>query len=195
MYHFDWLIFFKDYGVGKIDEYLTDHKKWAKNAKEYVKKYELLKSSNVEHTIIIVNNEEKTLTGNEKNQYTYASGIDLLIEYFVREAIKFKVVICYDKKGFIDAIKNSEGDNLWIIGHGWRHGIDFGNNKECPFCEFSRFKYKKKFIAQLHCCNTEGKTLWEYLSDRPGIFSEGYRHVIQNREDVKKWIKQQSPFK
>jgi hypothetical protein len=184
---------FSDYGVGKNIEFCFDNEtKWAKDGLDCIKKYENIACSDEEHTLIIVNNKDKNALGKDNNIYTYGSGIDLLINYFVSKLIKFKIIVCDNEKCFDNAIRDSKAPNLWIFGHGKRHMIDFGEGAEYAFCKFKGLKdvNKKKFIAQLHCCHGNGLTLWEYLSDKPGIFSEGYRHTLQNREDIKEWIKE-----
>jgi hypothetical protein len=157
---------------------------WAKLGRECIEKYEKIECLNEEHAIIIANS-----TNSNKNLFVHGSGIDLLIEYFDSNRIKFKIFSCYNSKCFDKSITKTKAQNLWIFGHGDRHGIYFENKiiDYIPFCKIAG-TCPRSFIAQLHCCNLTGKTMWEYLSEKPGIFSEGFRNTFQNREDIKKWI-------
>jgi len=140
---------------------------------------------NEEHAIFIINHKNP-----EKNIYVFGSGVDLLVEHFIKKSIKFRIYNCYNPDCFYKSIKNTKAQNLWIFAHGRRHGISFDKEKEggfCPFCKIERTE-RINFIAQLHCCNGKGDTLWQYLSDEKGIYSDGYREMIQNREDIAKWI-------
>lgn len=188
---------FWDYGIRKNIELLDNKTKWAKDGEDCIKKYKNLECSDEEHSLIIVNNKDKNFIRESNNLSTYGSGIDLLINYFVSKSIKFKIIVCNDELCFDKAIRNSKALNLWIFGHGDRHSVDFGEGIEYTFCKLKGVKdtNKKTFVAQLHCCNGNGLTLWEYISDKPGIFSEGYRHTLQNREDIKEWINKQKTEK
>ena len=155
----------------------------AKAGKVCIEKYENVECPNEKHAIIIINN-----TNASKNDYVFGSGVDILVEYCNLNSIKFKIYNCYTPECFYIAIKESKAQHLWIFGHGDRHGVSFGKGGYCPFCKVIETN-RKSFIAQLHCCHHTGKTLWEYLSDKPGIFSEGLRDVHKNREDITQWIK------
>lgn len=169
----------------KFFNQLLYFKDWMQSGKAIVNKYEKFECPNEEHAIIIVNFNKST----RKNNYVYGSGIEILVEYFVSKSKKFKIYNCYNTKCFEESIEKTKAQNLWIFGHGDRHGISFGDDKGdyFPFCKLEG-KERRSFIAQLHCCHDTGKTLWEYLSDEPGIFLEGYRTITHNREEIKKWI-------
>ena len=123
-----------------------------------------------------------------KNLTTYASGIDLLIDHFQKQSIPHKIVVCDNSDVFLTEIMCNKAKNIWIFGHGDRHGVCFGKKKYFPYCKLKNAP-KKKFIAQLHCSNGDGKALWEFIASSPGIFSNDYRNHLQNREDIKMWIK------
>lgn len=163
---------------------ILKQKEWLTNVKPYLEKYENIKGDNEEHAIFIVYN-----TNSDKNLFAKMSGIDILIEYFESSSKKFKLFGCYDAISFQNEIEKTSAQNLWILGHGNRHGVFFGskNADYFPFCNM-RNTTRRSFVAQLHCCDGIGKTLWEYISDKPGIFSEGSRIAIQNRDDIEKWI-------
>jgi hypothetical protein len=143
-----------------------------------------MESQNEEHAIIIINHKKP-----KKNIYVFGSGIDLLTNYFDSKGIKFKIFNCFEPECFYKAIEKTQAKYLWVFGHGNRHRVSFGKGSYCPFCQITGPK-RISFIAQLHCCHFTGRTLWEYLSDKPGIFSEGLRDVSQNREDITKWIRE-----
>jgi hypothetical protein len=156
---------------------------WKELGSKCISKYENVECSNPEHAIILINPENSL-----KKLYVYSSGIDLLIDYFEKNKNAFRLYNCHTCEDFYKSFK------IWVIGHGDRHGVSFGKGKGkyCPFCKlekkYSNDKTPQLFIAQLHCCNHKGRTLYEYLSVKPGIFSEGSRSVIQNREEIAKWI-------
>jgi hypothetical protein len=156
----------------------------AKNGKACIEKYEKRECPNEEHAIIIINHKKPSKIG-----YVFASGVDLLVNYFDSNSIKFKIYNCYTPECFYTSIAKSKAQNLWIFGHGDRHGISFGKDGYCPFCKIVGAS-RKSFIGQIHCCHNTGKTVWEYLSDKPGLFSEGFHEIYQNREDIEKWIKE-----
>lgn len=142
--------------------------------------------SDEEHAIFIINWREKEKL--DKNFYVYGSGVNILIEFLVKKNVKFKIYNCLDPDFFIEAIKKSKAQSLWIFAHGDRHGIDFGGNGGyVPFCKLAG-THQRKFIAQLHCSHLTGETMWEYLSNKPGIFYEGMHSAIQNRELINEWI-------
>jgi hypothetical protein len=171
----------------KFYSQLFHFEEWARLGRAVVKKYENLECSNEDHAIIIVNFDNKSRI--DKNNYIYGSGVEILITYFVAKPRKFKIYNCYNAICFQKTIEKMKAQNLWIFSHGDRHGISFGNKEGdyFPFCKLER-KARWSFIAQLHCCHGTGKTMWEYSSTQPGIFSEGYRTIVQNREDIIKWI-------
>ena len=156
---------------------------WAKKGKTCVERYKNVVCPNEERAIFIINHQNSI-----KNLYVLGSGVAFLVSYFKSNSIKFKIYDCYNPDDFYTAIKESKAQNLWIFGHGNRHCISFGKDGRFPFCKIVGVE-RKSFIAQFHCCHQNGKSLWEYLSDKPGIFSEGYRNVVQNRMDVEKWVK------
>jgi hypothetical protein len=172
---------------------------WANDGRKCVEKYNNQKCDKIHHAIIIVNNDDKFLSFS-KNTPTYAGGIDLLINYFVKNPITpFQIYVCKDPKSFETAIKNPNTKFLWIFGHGDRHCVDFGNRIYFPYCRLSgalqkNKDLKKDFIAQLHCSSGDGLPIWKYLSDNEGIYSGKDRYPLQNREDIMKWI-QQKPKK
>jgi hypothetical protein len=177
----------KNYGLRKnIESAFKFWTIWAYNGKNIVKQCQEIECTGDYHAIIIANYANM---GFYKNLSTYAGGFDLLIKFFQKKSIPFKVISCHDCECFETAIKASHAKKLWIFGHGDRHGISFGDEIYFPYCRLENGP-KKDFIAQLHCSNGEGKALWEYLSisGNPGIFTGDYRHVLQNRENIKVWI-------
>lgn len=160
---------------------------WIQDARECIQKYEDYPCSEEDHAVIMVNNTEKSLLYGHQNSIVLASGPDLLIHYFVSSSTKFKLYNCHSRECFIDALRTSPAQHVWIFGHGTRHSVSFGNGCVVTFCELKDAP-KRDFIAQLHCCHGTGMTLWEYLSKKPGIFTEGWHHYYQNREEIKDWI-------
>jgi len=179
----------KKFGLGKFLGQFTKLTHWRKLGFDCINKYENVVCPNPEHAIILINPDTSFKKG-----YVYSSGIDLLIDYFEEKLIKFKLYNCHTCEEFYKSLTETPAQKLWLIGHGDRHGVSFGRGKGkyCPFCKdknkYSDDKTVKPFIAQLHCCHGEGKTLYEYLSDKPGIFSKGTRSILQNREEISKWI-------
>jgi len=145
---------------------------WAMGGKKCIEKYEQINCVDETHAIIIANHK-----GRGKNLVVWGSGIDLLVKYFNSNSIKFKIYSCYNPKCFQTALVKSKAPNLWIFAHGDRHGISFAKDCYYPFC-LVKSTTKRTFIGQIHCCHNSGTTLWEYLSDKPGLFSEGFMMFI-----------------
>ena len=122
-----------------------------------------------------------------KDLITFSSGNDLLIDYFQKKKVPYKVIFCDNEESFKNEIIEENAQYLWIFGHGDRHGVFFRKQKYFPYCRLKNAP-KKRFIAQLHCCNGSGNTLGEYLSTNSGIFSSDFRNSLRNREDIKKWM-------
>ena len=168
------------YSIYKLNE-------WMKSSETCIEKYEKIECSNEEHAIFIVNHKNP-----KKRIYIFASGVDILVNYFIskQNPIKFRVYNCHNSKQFWTSVNRSKAPYIWIIGHGDRHGVSFSKeNGYFPFCNIAKTN-PRLFIAQLHCCGGSGMTLWEYLSEKPGIFSEGLRDFLQNRDDIERWIKE-----
>jgi hypothetical protein len=155
---------------------------WAMSGKNCIERYEQINCIDEEHAIIIANHK-----GWGKNLVVWGSGIDLLVKYFNSNSIKFKIHYCHNPECFRTAIVKSKAPNLWIFAHGDRHGVSFAKDCYFPFCKI-KGSNRRSFIGQIHCCHNSGTTLWEYLSDKPGLFSEGIHDVYQFRKDIEKWI-------
>jgi len=177
------------FGLKKFFGQYIDVFKWKELGSKCINKYENVECSNPEHAIILINPDD-TL----KKLYVYSSDIDLLVEYFEKNKKAFRLYNCHTCEDFYKSFKETPAQKIWLIGHGDRHGVSFGKGKGkyCPFCKiekkYSDDKTLQLFIAQLHCCNHNGRTLYEYLSVKPGIFSEGSRIILQNGEEISKWI-------
>lgn len=176
----------KKYGIKNFSQ-LFQVELWAKNGRACVKNYEKFDDTGEEHAIFMVNFKDKAII--DKNYYVFGSGVDILVDYLIVKSIKFKIFNCHNSSCFDKAIKTTPAQNIWIFGHGDRHGISFGKQDYYTYCKLMGTN-RRSFIAQLHCCNDDGTTLWEFLSDRPGIFFEGYHTPVQNREAIKTWIKE-----
>jgi hypothetical protein len=175
----------------RIDDLMLHRNDWIKSSKEYIEKYEKIECPDAEHTIIVICDENP-----KRNDFSLTCGIDLLIKHFTSEPtpIKFRLYHCHNSQELHSSFDLSKSQNLWIFGHGDRHGVSFGkgDGSYYPFCKLAKTQ-KRTFIAQIHCCNGSGKTLREYLSyqpDQPDIFSEGFRFNIPSRIQIEEWIKQ-----
>jgi hypothetical protein len=174
----------------RISDLIEHRDEWIKSSKEYIEKYERIECPDAEHAIIVICDKDP-----KRNNFALTCGIDLLIKYFTSEPkpIKFRLYHCHNSLELYNSFNQSKSQNLWIFGHGDRHGVSFGKGDEnyYPFCKLAKTQ-KRTFIAQIHCCNGFGKTLREYLSyqsNQLDIFSEGFRFNVPSRIQIEKWIK------
>jgi hypothetical protein len=130
-------------------------------------------------------------------------GLDIMIQFYVRNRFPFKIYHCYNPQEFLDVLRNDKTKYAWIIGHGWRGGITFKWTKlfREPFSRKPKKTYfsyakirddlsqfpRKSFIAQFHCNHIEktfahNESLVEILldtfEDSNYYITEGLTHVI-----------------
>jgi hypothetical protein len=120
-----------------------------------------------------------------------SDSVDLLISLF-DEKIPFKVYPIYFKEDFSRVYSNPNVKWLWIIGHGWRGGFVY-SEKECE-AEIEYSNYEKNsnllFIAQFHCNNHQGQSLFERNGLKPNHDIEHLRFPFQNRCYITKKVKE-----
>ena len=132
--------------------------------------------SNTEHDAIIIVHKkfaEKCLYG----------GIDLLIDFFRKKEMPYKIYPCYDLNTFEEIVRNQKAVNLWIFGHGSRGSISCGNQ----FLKYEKLKNApgKIYIYQFHCNHGNDDSLAEYLSNGRGFVNNSFRDMIQNKVHIK----------
>lgn len=131
----------------------------------YIQKH-LESKSNQEHSAIIIANNyypERFLV--------YINKINLLIKYFKLKNIPYKVHLNVNRKRLKEIIYNKKAKNIYIVGHGQRHGLKLSKKDVIYYCEVKDAP-KKDFIVQLHCNHNFGKSLVEYIG-KDGFVSKG----------------------
>ncbi|MDD3976470.1 MAG: hypothetical protein WCY27_04085 [archaeon] len=64
----------------------------------------------------------------------------------------------------LDAIMlNRKIKNVYLLGHGMRHGFKIDSDIILNYCRYDNTKYKKDYVYQIHCNNGYGKSLVEYV--------------------------------
>lgn len=115
--------------------------------------------------------------------FNYGSGIMLLIESFKNRSIPFKVLTdfnrVFDKKAFKEMVFDPYCSELYVLGHGVRHGLEISKKEILFYCEFIDAPRKKK-VVQLHCNHKGGKTLVKYLDADTDFETKEKRHVAEN---------------
>lgn len=123
--------------------------------------------------------------------------IDLLIEFFTKKGINYKVYCCENYDDFFNVVNNPQAKKLWIFGHGYRGGVRTGN-RIVIYSELinnlSINAKNKDYIYQFHCNNGCEKSLADYLSCGQGFANYksllrggGVRGYIKNIFKDKSW--------
>jgi len=124
-----------------------------------------------------------------KNIFVYCSGVELLKEGFEEQHKPYIIYRCSSPKDVKEVIKIKEADKVWIIGHGFKHGISFGKER-LYYCDLEKC-YKKSYIMQLHCNEYGGRSLIDYLcetkeSKEKSFVCDCTRDFYENREFIQK---------
>src|SRR3989338_4974802 len=128
-----------------------------------------------------------------KIHFLWGEGIDLLIDHFRAVRISYKVYTPLNKDDFFKIVMASNTKELFIFGHGGRHGLQLNKLERLRYCELSNAP-KKRFIAQFHCNDGGGNSLKDYIGE-DGFVDNDIRHIMQNRRDIKRIIKQRYDLK
>lgn len=107
----------------------------------------------------------------EKYDFVYGSGVILFIEYLIKKKQPFRLITDVNEKNFSELVKDTNCENLYIVGHGRRYGLIIGKSKD-EMIYYKQFKDagKKRKVVQLHCNHCRfydkhygEKSLTEYL--------------------------------
>jgi hypothetical protein len=111
-----------------------------------------------------------------------ADCIGLLIDEFRKSNKKYRVYHIFEKKNFEDAYYNDYVTELWIIGHGSRGSVVWGNkgNDKIEYSALRILDQKKEFVVQLHCNHGQKQSLKE-INGCDGFVSKSYRTAFWNR--------------
>jgi len=90
------------------------------------------------------------------------SGISLLLKYIKKQNKPYILMKKFDEKKFRKIVYDKNCKELYLVGHGCRHGLKI-DDKCFYYCELKDAP-KKDFIAQLHCNHLGGKSLADYLA-------------------------------
>ena len=142
--------------------------------------------SDNEHDAIIIVHEKIA------EKCMYGCGIDMVIDFFRKNKIPYKLYHCYDLNTFEKIVrdqnqKSGKAVNLWLFGHGSRGSI-FCGNKDIKY-EKLKDAPRKRYVYQFHCNSGNDKSLAEYLSNGRGYVNNRASNMIQNREHIKQILK------
>jgi len=98
----------------------------------------------------------------------YSIDIPKLLKTLKLKKESYKVYEFVSAKEFKKIINNPKVSNVYILGHGQRHGVKLGKNECIYYCEFKNAK-KKEAIFQFHCNHYGGKSLADYILSKKGI--------------------------
>ena len=105
-------------------------------------------------------------------EYFFKEGIDLLITFFVKHKISFKVYLCQNSNDFISVLNNPKTKTLWIFGHGAR-GLLACQDTKLEYSKvvnlLSNESKNKNYVYQFHCNNGNEKSLADFLSEGEGF--------------------------
>lgn len=108
--------------------------------------------------------------------------VALLIDGFKKSNKKYHVYHIFKKEDFENAYYHKNVTELWILGHGRRGSISYGNKGEDKI-EYSKLNLvdpKKQKIFQLHCNYGNEPSLKE-INKCDGFVSESFRTSYYNR--------------
>ncbi|MBU1205173.1 MAG: hypothetical protein KKE93_04675 [Nanoarchaeota archaeon] len=138
------------------------------------------------HRAIIIANDYKF-----NKESFYVDGAEILIRYFLKNKIPYKVYDKINKQKFKEIILNNNIEHVYIFGHGSKHKITIKKKEYLFYCEFEGYPKNKEFIGQFHCNVGGGKSLAEYIAKNPKkcFVTNNMRWFGNNWEDIKKLIK------
>jgi hypothetical protein len=96
--------------------------------------------------------------------------------------VPFSVYLVNNKDEFMKVINNPKVRVVFVLGHGQKHGIKFGNElwHYCNIPKVSHIKY----VAQFHCNHYTGKSLHEHLECKGSLLTED----VTIYQDINKFI-------
>lgn len=124
----------------------------------------------------------------------YSDGFPKLIKNFQKNGIPYVIYNCYEPNDFKNVVYNPYAQNLWIFGHGFRGGLNFGAGRNQYYHELTDAP-KKFFIGQFHCnpqTHPSEQSLAEIISTY-GYVTEGsisatdIRNAIDTFVNIKKF--------
>lgn len=123
--------------------------------------------SNDEHDAIII-----IFYSPFSREYFSIAGLDLLIPFFVKNKIKYRVYSCENSEIFFKIVNNPKTTTLWIFGHGYRGGVRFSDmivSYSDLFENLSEDAKNKKYVYQFHCNSGCEKSLSECVAQGRGF--------------------------
>ncbi len=94
---------------------------------------------------------------------SYDLELILLIKYLRLKREDFSLYKNVDIKTLDKIMSNKKIKNVYLVGHGRRHGFMIDSNTIVDYCRYNNKKYKKEFVYQLHCNGGKGVSLVEYV--------------------------------
>jgi len=176
-YHNDIWVKLHDCGINSLVGIL-DYIRFAESNKKLVKLHQ--NNLQIPHAAVII-----ALRNKWNDDYIYADGFDLLVNYFENRGIPFRFYECHTPDEASLYISNPNSEKIWIFGHGQIDSLDFGNGGILRYCKLKNVE-KKDFIGQFHC-NSYAEQGFPSLADlilKPNgkkFVKWGYRCPHQNR--------------
>jgi hypothetical protein len=124
----------------------------------------------------------------------YGDGFPKLITYFQKNNLPYMIYNCYEPEDLKIVVNNLNAQFLWIFGHGFRGGLNFGAGRNQYYSELKDAP-RKQFIGQFHCnpqTHPTEKSLaelistWGYVTDGP-ISDVEIRNAIDTLVNIKKY--------
>jgi len=136
------------------------------------------KSKNRTIIVVVDKKHENSWASKCSKKLLLSQGIYSLLKYFKKQDRNVRVYLWISKEKFKELIKDSQNKNIYIFGHGAKHGLKFENG---DFLEYAELKDcpKKNFIGQYHCNAEGGTSLKEYLAKK-GDVTNWYRFMFIN---------------
>jgi len=123
-----------------------------------LKKYSKNKNPN---TIIIFGIE--TLASSFFYSIYNIRGLNILINYFNQNNIKFKICFNISRLEFDEILNNKNIKNIYLIGHGRKTAFKLNKNELILSYDYQNSKIEKDSIHLYHCTHENGKSLIDFL--------------------------------
>lgn len=131
-----------------------------------------------------------------KNAFVYLSGIEILTQGLKELGETYVLYRCFTKEKFFEIINKETAKRIWIIGHGFKHGVSFGKEK-LYYCDVGENHKKsgcspKEYVKQLHCNADGGKSLIDYVCNNKekSFVTDDLRSWDENRKYIKETLEE-----
>jgi hypothetical protein len=152
-----------------------------------------MKKNIPQETVVVIGKSEF-----RKPSFWFAPNYDtdllLIIKYLKLLNKPFSVYYEVDENTLDDIMKNKKIKNVYLVGHGRRHGFSIDKNTVVDYCRYNSPEFKKDFVYQIHCNHGSGKSLVEYVvtknNQKECLPEQGYMsNITINQMFIDKIIK------